>query len=429
MERYSEIFRHLPTPALILDADSNILETNAEADKILARHALDEWCGANFRESARRFIDSGMKNMVFERTVRNGGEGQTFRIRVGRIDSGAHAGLMCLLATDITEHRNLIYEYEKLARVVESASDAVVSVSGDGGIYSWNHAAAVMFGYEEEDLQTLNVLTLFAEGVQGSVAQVIQHAKEGVPSMRYETLCRHKLGYLFPVSATFSPYHCCEGVEGISIIARDISSRRESEELLRASHEKLQTTMNELVASLSAIHEKRDYYTSGHQKRVTSLCCLIADELNLSKEATEGLRIAAQLHDIGKVCIPMAILAKPAKLLNEEFGIIKRHPDEGYDILKNIPFQWPVAEIVRQHHERLDGSGYPRGLSGASIMLPARILAVADVVEAMSAHRPYRPSLGLKEAMREIKAHRGTLFDASVCDAVREIIRSNVLDW
>lgn len=168
---------------------------------------------------------------------------------------------------------------------------------------------------------------------------------------------------------------------------------------------------------MASVVEIKDPYTAGHQKRVTRLASAIAEELGLPKEQIEGIRIAGLIHDIGKVSIPAEILSKPGRITDLEFSVIKTHSQAGYDILKTIEFPWPIAQIVLQHHERLNGSGYPQGLSGEEILLEARILGVADVVEAMASHRPYRPALGIDKALEEITQNRGILYDARVAEA------------
>jgi putative nucleotidyltransferase with HDIG domain len=163
--------------------------------------------------------------------------------------------------------------------------------------------------------------------------------------------------------------------------------------------------------------ERRDPYTAGHQHRVANLAAAIANEIGLSEEQIDGVRMASVIHDLGKIHVPAEILSRPGRLTENEFSIIKTHPQTGYDILKTEEFPWPVAQIVLQHHERMDGSGYPSSLSGEEILLEARILAVADVVEAMASHRPYRPALGIDKALEEISKNKGVLYDAKVADA------------
>ncbi len=203
----------------------------------------------------------------------------------------------------------------------------------------------------------------------------------------------------------------------------------EDMEVLKKSRDDLHDSLAETVTSLASTAEKRDPYTTGHQKRVDRLACAIAGELGLPAQQIEGLHIAAELHDIGKISTPSEYLAKPAKLSKVERAVIECHPEVGYEILKNIHFPWPVAEIVYQHHEHLDGSGYPRGLSDKDILLEAKILTVADVVEAMSSHRPYRPSLGITRALDEIRSGRGTRYHTPSVDACLHLILEKKIDF
>jgi len=171
------------------------------------------------------------------------------------------------------------------------------------------------------------------------------------------------------------------------------------------------------MEALARVVEFRDPYTAIHQQRVAQLACAIADDMGLPEDEITGLRLAGLIHDIGKVHVPAEILCNPGRLSEPEFNIIKMHPTLGYEVLKDLDLPWPIAQIIHQHHERIDGSGYPLGLSGEDILLEARILSVADVVEAMASHRPYRPSLGLDYALHEILKNKGKLYDPNVVDA------------
>jgi HD-GYP domain-containing protein (c-di-GMP phosphodiesterase class II) len=169
--------------------------------------------------------------------------------------------------------------------------------------------------------------------------------------------------------------------------------------------------------------ESRDAYTSGHQSRSADLACVIATEIGLDQDKIEGIRMAGRIHDIGKLSIPAEILSKPTKLTDIEFSLIKEHSRCGYGMLKDVESPWPLAEIIYQHHERMNGSGYPRNLKGDEILLESRILAVADVVEAMASHRPYRPTLGIEAALEEIEKNKGILYDDVVADACLRLFR------
>ena len=185
----------------------------------------------------------------------------------------------------------------------------------------------------------------------------------------------------------------------------------------------LQVSLEQTIQVIADTIEERDAYTAGHQRRVANLCTRIAMELGLSADRLRGLHLAATIHDLGKISIPAEILAKPRRLSAMEFGLIKEHPTIGFEILKKVIFPWPIATIIAQHHERIDGSGYPLGLTGDAILLESKILAVADVVEAMASHRPYRSAMGLEAALDEITTHRGLTFDAAVVDACLRVFR------
>jgi len=198
---------------------------------------------------------------------------------------------------------------------------------------------------------------------------------------------------------------------------RHITARREAER-------RLQNVLWQTVETLALMVEKRDPYTSGHQKKVSELSTAIAHKMNLSEETVQGIKIAAILHDIGKLMVPPEYLNKPGKLSSLEFDIIKTHSQHAYEMLKAIDFPFPVAQIILQHHEKYDGSGYPQGIRGDEILLEARIITVADVVEAISSHRPYRPALGIRAALEEISLNSGSFYDPNVVEACLELFQT-----
>jgi len=198
----------------------------------------------------------------------------------------------------------------------------------------------------------------------------------------------------------------------------------ESTKSLRISLDLHRQITEGVIQAMAEVVEVRDPYTAGHQQRTASLALAISQVLGLSKETTEAVYLSALLHDIGKISIPAEILTKPGRLDSVEFELVKRHPQVGFKILQKIPFTLPICEIVYQHHERLDGSGYPRGLKGDDIRIEARILAVADVVEAMMSHRPYRPALGQETAIKEISSNKGKLYDPHVVSTCIELFTS-----
>jgi putative nucleotidyltransferase with HDIG domain len=204
---------------------------------------------------------------------------------------------------------------------------------------------------------------------------------------------------------------------------RDVTERKQTDEELKQTLESLRKSVGATIQVMVSAIEMRDPYTAGHQIRTADLARAIATEMGLPKDKIDGIRMVGSIHDIGKLSIPAEILSKPTKLTDTEFNLIKDHSQSGYEMLKNVESPWPLAEIVYQHHERMDGSGYPRNLKGDEIIIEARIMAVADVVEAMASHRPYRPGLGIDEALAEIEKNRGILYDNTVVDACLKLFR------
>jgi len=206
-------------------------------------------------------------------------------------------------------------------------------------------------------------------------------------------------------------------------ITRDITERKQAEKRLKETLDRLRKAVETTIQVMVSAVEMRDPYTAGHQSRAANLACAIATEMGLSQDKIDGLRMAGSIHDIGKLSIPAEILSKPTKLTNIEFSLIKEHSRIGYDMLKDVESSWPLAQIVYQHHERMDGSGYPQGLKGDEILMEARIMAVADVMEAMASHRPYRPGLGIDAALTEIEKNKGIFYDNTVADACLRLFR------
>jgi PAS domain S-box-containing protein/putative nucleotidyltransferase with HDIG domain len=212
-------------------------------------------------------------------------------------------------------------------------------------------------------------------------------------------------------------------VIGISAFMRDITESKKAEARLQETFLGLRNALGGIIQVLSAVSEKRDLYTAGHQRRVANLAQAIAQELGLSPDRAEGIRVAGVIHDIGKMSIPAEILSKPARLSEIEYKMIQSHAQIGHDILGDVKFAWPIAKMILQHHERMDGSGYPQRLKGDDILLESRILAVSDVIEAMASHRPYRSALGIEAALKEIENGKGVLYDPAVVSACLTLFR------
>jgi PAS domain S-box-containing protein len=240
----------------------------------------------------------------------------------------------------------------------------------------------------------------------------------------YEVLMKKKDGTQTYASLTASILTDPDGRPcGVAGTLRDITERKQAEGERKQSFERLRKALGATVQSISLTVEMKDPYTAGHQQRVSDLTRAIATEMGLSADRRDFIRTASSIHDIGKISVPSEILSKPTKLTDLEFSLIKTHSQSGHDILKDIDFPWPVADVVLQHHERMNGSGYPQGLKGDDILLEARIMAVADVVEAIASHRPYRPSLGIDFALEEISRNKGILYDADVVDACLKLFQ------
>lgn len=213
------------------------------------------------------------------------------------------------------------------------------------------------------------------------------------------------------------------------LLFTDITESIIAEEKLKQSFEMLQKATGDIIKAMSSTSEMRDPYTAGHQKRVKELAVAIGEEMNISKEQLEGVKFAGIIHDIGKISVPSDILSKPGRISKMEFEVIKSHSQIGFELLNKIEFPWPISKIVHQHHEHLDGSGYPNGISGDAILLEARILAVSDVVEAMTSHRPYRAALGIDAALEEIDNHRLDYFDPAIVDACITLFKEKKFEF
>jgi len=299
-----------------------------------------------------------------------------------------------------------------------------VYVDEKGDILDINLRFSELFGYSLKEIKGKNINSgIIHPPDKIEEGKGLDNKAISKGYVNFETIRQKKDGTLFPVSLSGSPVIVDGKYRGIIGMFADITERKKTEEQIKESFKKLKKTMEDSIYAISMITEARDAYTAGHQRRVTKLAIAIAKEMGFPKDRVEGIKIASLTHDVGKINLPAEILSKPGKLSEIEFNLIKNHSQIGYDILKKIDFLWPVAEIVLQHHEKINGSGYPRGLKGDEILLEAKIICVADVIEAMSSHRPYRPALGIDAALEEITQNKGILYDPEVVDVCLKLFK------
>lgn len=290
---------------------------------------------------------------------------------------------------------------------------------GDFQILDVNDAAVRLYGYRRDELVGRDVRRLLHPDEVTRFERAPCRFREGFqqgPTWRHLT----KDGREIHVRVST---HLMEfgGTKAQMALAQDVTDYRVTARRARDAERKLRTALTQTIQVLLSASEQRDAYTAGHQQRVCEVTVAIAHEMHLSPEQVDGLRFGSMVHDIGKLGIPAELLTVPRKLKPEEFALVRMHSQIGFDILKDMDYPWPIQDLVLQHHERLDGSGYPNQLRGSEICLEARVLAVADAVEAMSSHRPYRPGMGVERALEEVSVDAGTKYDADVVDACRTI--------
>jgi PAS domain S-box-containing protein len=330
--------------------------------------------------------------------------------------------------TNVTERKQVeeaLRESEEQYRlVVENARESIIVTQDvDVKVVFANHAAIDMMGYSKEILSSKYFTDLiYPDDLNIVVDHHIKRLKgEEVPAVYSFRVIRQDGTIMWcEINAALIQW---KGKPATLLFLNNITERKLAEVKLNQTLESLQKAFGATIQVMVSAVEMKDPYTAGHQLRAANLACAIAKEMGLPQDKIEGLRMAGSIHDIGKLSIPAEILSKPSKLTNLEFLMIKEHAQSGYDILKDVESPWPLAQIVYQHHERMDGSGYPRNLKGDEILMEARIMSVADVVEAMASHRPYRAALGIEVALEEIEKNRGTLYDKDVADACLRLFR------
>jgi PAS domain S-box-containing protein len=328
-----------------------------------------------------------------------------------------------VVAHDITDRKQaedeLKQSEERYRSIFENVQEGIFRATPDGRVIMSNQAMAKMFGYESSEELMAGVTDIAHQYYVNPEdrRKLKEMLEEYGFTKEYETQNYRKDGSIIWTSLAMQAVRDDKGqIMYYDGIAEDITNRKENVERMRKA-------LGATVQAIAMIVETRDPYTAGHQRRVADLARSIATEMKLPVDQIDGIRMAAAIHDLGKISVPADILSKPTKLTALEFSLIKTHSQSGYDILKDIDFPWPVARIVLEHHERMNGSGYPNGLTGDNLLMESRILSVADVVESMGSHRPYRPSLGIEAALEEIEKNRGTLYDNTVADACLRLFR------
>ncbi len=432
-KRFAELFENMSSCVAVYEVvgdgeDFVFRDFNRSAEKA-ERMNRNDLVGKSVLDVFPGIRDMGLFD-VFRRVWRTGNPEQhpATLYKDGRIkgwkDNYAYklpSGEIVAVYDDVTEQRRAEMaakeSEERFRSLFDHSLECIYSHDLKGTFLDANQNTLDLLGYDREEIPSMDFSSLLPpEQLPQALQQLEEIVEGGLQKEIMEYKIRRKDGrYLdFEIRSSLV-YH--DGTPyAIMGVARDITERKLSVERLRKA-------VGATVQAMALVVETRDPYTAGHQRRVADLARSIATEMGLSQERIDGIRTASSIHDIGKISVPTEILSKPTRLSETEFSLIKMHPRSGYDILKDIEFPWPVARMVLEHHERMDGSGYPSGLRGEDILLESRIIAVADVVEAIASHRPYRASLGADAALDEIATGRGTTFDPEAVDACLRLFR------
>jgi PAS domain S-box-containing protein/putative nucleotidyltransferase with HDIG domain len=427
--RFRTLFESIPDCVLVHDDEGTILHINEFGAQQLEWSAK-ELVGKNLHEivtsEQRVLIADHIRETLkmgwcrFETTyVSRSGWHIVAEVNERPIKFGDKKAIL-RVARDITERKDaekkLRESEEKYRDLVENIHDILYTMDKNGLVTYIAPAIEFLSGYTPSEIVGRSFLDFVYQEDMPDAERLFQRDMSD-QAKPHEYRMVTKAGDVRWARVSSRPIFEGARIIGLRGILTDITVRKRAEEELQRSYQQLRKTFIETVNALASTVEMKDQYTAGHQSRVAHLACTIAEEIGLSPEQMEGIRMAAAIHDIGKIIVPAEILSKPGTLTEIQFEMIKMHPRAGYDILKGIEFPWPVARIILQHHELMNGSGYPQGLSGEEIMVEARILTVADVFEAMTSHRPYRPAFEIQEVLAEISKNSGTLYDTAVVDA------------
>jgi PAS domain S-box-containing protein/putative nucleotidyltransferase with HDIG domain len=436
-ERLKIMFESAPDGYYMNDLKGTFLDGNKKAEEIIG-YKRDELIGKSFlktnilpKTEIPKAIKALLKNIRGkpagpEEFILRRKDGNEVSVEVSTFPVKIKGKSVVLgIARDISERKQaeakLRAERDKAQKYLDIAGVAFVGINNKGKVTLINLKGCEILGCEREDIigknwfdnflpirQKKEVKAIFQKLVAGDIEPAECYENPIVTKSGEERIITWHNTVLRDVGGT---------IIGTLSSGADITERKQAERELQGSYYRLQETLIATVNTLASTIEVRDPYTADHQRRVTILASAIAEEMDLTENQFDGLRMAGLIHDLGKCTVPFDILNKAGSLSENESNIIKSHSQTGYNLLKEIEFPWPVAQIVLQHHERMDGSGYPQGLKGEEILLEARILAVADVVEAMASNRPYRAALGIEAALEEISKNKGILYDQEVVDA------------
>ena len=438
-ERLKILFDYAPDACYINDLKGKFIDGNKAAERVIG-YKREELIGKSFLElkllslaDISKAVKLLAKNLIGLPTgpdefVLNRKDNSKVIVEVSTYPVKIKGKTLVLgIARDITERKKaeeiLQKSQQEFASIFDNSPEASVYLDDKNTVLDINSSFSELFGYKLKEIKGKDINSGIIHPPD-KIEEAKRLTKKSIKGyINYETIRKKKDGTLFPVSISASSVLIDKKIEGRIILYQDTTQRKQAEQQVKQGYEKLQRTMGATINTISRIIEIRDPYTAGHQNKVSQLAVAIAQEMKLPEDKIEGIRIAALVHDIGKINIPSEILSKPSKLNNMEFSLIKNHPKVGYDILRRIDFSWPVAKIVLQHHEKIDGSGYPKGLKNNNILLEAKIIGVADVVEAMSSHRPYRPAFGIDKALEEISQNRGILYDPEVVDVCLKLFK------
>ncbi len=380
------------------------------------------------RSTVQRCIREQLKGIESDyRIVRPGGEVRWISNRADIFyDASGKPVRMVGTSVDITERKRaemLLTESEQKYRlVVENAGEAIL-IAQDGMIKYVNPITLSILGYSEEKVRSKPFIEFIHPDDREKLLSAHIRRMQGEdpnPVRQFRVLCQDGSVRWADSNAVVILW---EGKPATLNFLNDITERKKTEEELDKSIKRLRMALGAAVQAMAVTVETRDPYTAGHQRRVADLARSIAWEIGLTADQIDGIRMAGIIHDLGKISVPAEILSKPTQLTSLEISLIKTHSQSGYDILKDIEFPWPIARIVLEHHEMINGSGYPKGLTGDELLIESKVLSVADVVEAMASHRPYRPGLGIDKALEEIAKNRDILYDPDVVDACLNLFR------